>query len=234
MLYLRNLLILGIAVAVVVRLYLSVYNRIINARIAQGRQGCRLPEPGSFLYILLIGALIILLLSAGSGLVQTVSSDASDMRCYLQAFPEEELPDSWAGVYTKEQNPGYTRREAEDGLFSFIIFESSEPYDGLHPDFLIWVSYRGEEPMEALGWNGSFVFPGEGRTSGAGAAGAMTPNLLVVGSAVHNAEFTLQVTAYASMDQVLPPETAAGETESLPAGSASGSVTLSLHGGILP
>lgn len=234
MLYLRNLLILGIVVAVVVRLYLSVYNRIINARIARGQQGCRLPEPGSFMYILLIGALIILLLTAGSGLVQTVSSDASDMRCYLQAFPEETLPDSWAGVYSAEQNPGYVRREVEDGLYSFIVFESDEPYDGLHPDFLIWVRYRGDEPMEALSWYGDYVFTEDGHASGVGAGGNMSPNMLVVGSVERGARFTLRVTAYASVEQPITPEQASGEVSTLPDGSAAGSVTLFLHGGIAP
>lgn len=230
MLFARSIVLLAVTAITVIAIYLTCYNRIINRRMQQSEGGKPLPSPARIMrtaaWICAAGAILLLSISA---LTDTQTTTVTGVRSSLQVFPAENIPDSWAGVYSVEHNPGYTRREAKDGAFSFTVFESETTYDGLHPDFLVWVRYEGKETMEALSWTGSYAFDGE-RRSGVSAAGGMSPYLLAAGSAEEGAVFTLTVSTFASTEQAKA--LATGEADAATHASASGSVTLMLHGGV--
>ena len=234
MLFMRTVFFLMLAVVLIAGGYLMLYNRMINRRMQGGVSGRRLPSPGQLaLHVLAICAAAVIVLGCFSSAPSSVNTQ--NMRSWLRVFSAEELQDSWAGAYSQEANPGYTRTEVQDGAFSFIIFESETPYDGLHPDFLVFIHHIGNFEAEAMSWYGNFVFTADGKASGVGAGSSASAYYLAVGAAEAGALFTLDAAAYSDIDYAKALDSIPGQNDAwLDPATARGSVTISLHGGISP
>lgn len=51
---------------------------------------------------------------------------------------------SYAKIFSKEENEGYTKTVQTEGNFVFTIFTRNTSHDDFHPDFLCFVDYIGE------------------------------------------------------------------------------------------
>lgn len=233
MLFIHNILLLLLLLIAAVSGYLVLYNFHINRRLRH-ESGLRLPAPGRMAIrlsaicataVILLGFLVS---AAEPAQVQTAHS-------WLRVFTAEDLPGSWAGVYSQDGNPGYTRREVLDGDFSFIIFESAAPFDGLHPDFLIYFRPNDVSAAEAVSWHGEFEFTAREQASGLGAGGMSSDYYLAVGSAEEAAVFTLTVAASGDTDSAAAFNTMMEHARESPAAiNGLSSVSIRLHDGNLP
>ena len=233
MLFFPTMLLLILLLIAAVSGYLLIYNLHVNRRLRR-ESSLRLPAPGRMaIRLSAVCAAAVILLGCLVSAAEPVQVQGA--HSWLRVFTADELPDSWAGVYSQESNPGYTRREAQNGGFSFIIFESTEPFDGLHPDFLIYFRPNDASDAEAISWHGEFDFTAREQSSGLGAGGMLSDYYLAVGSAEEEAVFTLTLAAYSD------PDSAAAFSAMMEyAGEASettdrlSSISIRLHDGNLP
>lgn len=157
-----GLMILGFAVFIAGSLivYVIIYNSIIKKRITRGETGGRqLPSPKNILLVVLSIAVVVAItitvinvLSASvyvdTGKLNT-ATDVSSRDWDVVSYTSEELADSNMAVYAQAfetgKLQGYTKEESAEGDFRYVLFKSEDSFDILHPAFVLFVEYTGDE-----------------------------------------------------------------------------------------
>ena len=76
--------------------------------------------------------------------------------------------------FSMEENTGYIKTEKEEKNFRVTAFYSKEAYDGLHPNFIVYVQCMDSEKYVAQDINGDFcdysgnILAGKGYAGGDG------------------------------------------------------------------
>lgn len=155
------LMILGFALFIAGSLiaYVIVYNCIIKKRIQRGETGGRQwPSPKNVLLVVLsiavVIALTITVINVVSAWLYTNNTDSGVSEANTQSldvvsYTSEELKDSNMAVYASAfetgELKGYTKEESTEGDFHYVLFKSEDTYDVLHPAFVMFVEYTGDE-----------------------------------------------------------------------------------------
>lgn len=156
---------LFILVAVVVILaiiaYKLIYTYKLNKMIQDGEiKGRKLVDLSKMVMGAIIAGLVLY-----SGLLMYIIWDAakqdnsvsrnnyavidvsdSDNYNYAGYSGSTELEDaSFAKVYNKDANEGYSKEVIESGEYIFTVFKRNTPADSFHPDFLCFVEFAGAD-----------------------------------------------------------------------------------------
>lgn len=132
--------------------YTIIYNATIKRRLAQGiTTGRQWPQPKSIVMIILIVTLsIVCVVAVTNGFKRTNNppvntnhiGDAESFLSYeLQNSPYEHYIDA----YEKGELPGYTLTEATEDEFHYMYFRNEDSFNLLHPSFVLFVEYTGNE-----------------------------------------------------------------------------------------
>lgn len=185
------LLILAVmaAISVVsVLIYLRIYTRWVNRRLAGQAPGRPLWSPLRFCLTCagVFGALLLVLF-----LYLAIAPGAGDRtgqqpQATYQLYSQADMEGTYLEGFSLEENPGYTRYTAQDDHFRYTCFLSQDPYDGMHPGFLVFVETI-EDPQAAYtaaSFYGTFQAEDtKGAASGWGAGGGVPePLVCFVGS----------------------------------------------------
>ena len=153
--------------------YTAIYNAKIKKRLAQGiTTGRQWPQPKSIVMIILIVALgIICVISIIKGFKRTNTLHVNMNNIgYAESFLSYELKDSqfehYIEAYETGKLNGYTLTEATEDEFSYKYFRSESYFDLIHPSFVLFVEYTGNDDFK--GYSDSVAIS---YGSGAGASG---------------------------------------------------------------
>lgn len=151
-------LILGIILIVGITLivYKVIYNLVIKRRLSQGTvDGRQLPSPKS---VLLSVFVVILLIVVVIFSIAVLNQDTSSTRinynqaCNVVTHTSDELDGTAMGIYKNAYNTGklsgYTKEEQTKGNFHYMCFKSDGGYDALHPAFVMFVEYIGNDDFK--------------------------------------------------------------------------------------
>lgn len=143
-----------IAVSVIAGLivYTAIYNAKIKRRLAQGiTTGKQWPQPKNIVLIILIVALsIVCVVSVINGFgnsnyppvnMNTIGYAESFLSYELQSSPYE----YYIEAFETGKLSGYTLTEATEDEFHYMYFRSESYFDLLHPSFVLFVEYTGDE-----------------------------------------------------------------------------------------
>lgn len=157
-------------------IYVKIYQGRINKRISNinDKSSKQMLEPFRFCIIwsasvVILSILFIVIIN------NAVNSDISDSlgSYYFEIYEGDEIPESYIANFSMEENAGYVKAEKEEKDFRVTAFYSKEDYDGLHPSFIVYVQYTGNEEYVAQDVYGSFgdnngLSSGQGYTGGDG------------------------------------------------------------------
>lgn len=141
------LLALLAAISVVsVAVYLRVYTKRINRRLAGEDTGKAMWSPLRFCLtcagVFGVLFLVVVVYVAAS---QTGDQPGGQTQASYQFYTQESMAGTYLEHFSLDENPGYTRHTAQDDHFRYTCFLSQDPYDGMHPSFLVFVQYLGED-----------------------------------------------------------------------------------------
>jgi len=155
-----------VLVVFTIAIYKAVYTYKINKKILSGEvTGRKLVDVSKMVMITIIvglavyAALLVYVVNDYATRDYSVPRnnyaviDVSDEEHYkyVSYFGDVQLEDaSFAKVYQKEANEGYSKEIVESGEYVFTIFKRTTPADSFHPDFLCFADYVGEDNKEAI------------------------------------------------------------------------------------
>lgn len=154
------LMILGFALFIAGSLiaYVIVYNCIIKKRIQRGETGGRQwPSPKNVLLVVLSITVVIALIITIINVISAHTYINNTSACMNErsqdwdsvSYTAEELMDSNMAVYASAfetgELTGYTKEEKTEADFRYLLFVSKEDYNILHPTFVLFVEYTGDE-----------------------------------------------------------------------------------------
>ena len=191
MLSISLLFLIGLMVVLVAAstmFYLHVYTKKINRRLQEGPAGNRkeLWSPFRFcltsaaVTVLILVVLLLILVAVSDSRNSNSNDNAATTNCNF--YTKEEIEGiSWLSNYSMEENAGYTRHEAQDENFRYTCFISEEPYDDMHPGFLVFIEYIGAAELsdfETTCLYGEFRFASRPGASGLGAGGGTVDSVV--------------------------------------------------------
>lgn len=208
MLYFSLIGILFIIAVLVLIVYYLIYTKKINQLVCGGNtKGKKMPDFPK----VIISVTMILLLSICIAIVLIPTPatyivgrnnyaviDTSNYH-YLAYSSNYDLDDaSFAKMFSKDENMGYTKKEIKDGNFNFIIFTSTTPPDPFHPDFLCYVTYTGDSTgITEMSHNGQFQDIHTNQKGGTSCIGDFTKQtLLIIGNYDEESRFLLTMGVY--------------------------------------
>ena len=148
-----------IVIVLSVVIYYIFYSIRINRKIQNGDTASKrmidIPKVvmTSIIVLLLLYSII---LSASNKRIQSIHEEQLQNRDnYVQIDLEdytyssfsgniESADASYAKMFSKEENEGYTKTVQTEGNFVFTIFTRNSSHDDFHPDFLCYVDYVGQ------------------------------------------------------------------------------------------
>lgn len=153
--------------------YTAIYNARIKKRLSQGvTTGRQWPQPKSIVMIILIVALgIICVVSVINGFSRTRNNPVNINNIgYAESFLSYELKDSqfehYIDAYETGKLSGYTLTEATEDEFSYKYFRSENYFDLIHPSFVLFVEYTGNDDFKGYSDSIAISYGSEGGASG--------------------------------------------------------------------
>lgn len=153
--------------------YTAIYNARIRKRLSQGvTTGRQWPQPKSIVMIILIVALsIICVISVIRGFKRTITPPVNINNIgYAESFLSYELKDSqfehYIEAYETGKLSGYTLTEATEDEFSYKYFRSESYFDLIHPSFVLFVEYTGNDDFKGYSDSIAISYGSEGGVSG--------------------------------------------------------------------
>ena len=132
--------------------YTVIYNARIKKRLSQGiTTGRQWPQPKNIAMIILIVALsIVCIVTVLTSFPRTRYSDVNvnnigTIESYLSSELDGTLYEHYIEAYETGKLTGYTLTEASDDEFSYKYFRSEDYFNLLHPSFVLFVEYTGNE-----------------------------------------------------------------------------------------
>lgn len=182
------LAVMAVVAVVSVLVYLRIYTRWVNRRLAGQAPGKPMWSPLRFCLTCagVFGALLLVLvlylaISPSFGDRATQQSQAA-----YQLYSQADMAGTYLEGFSLEENPGYARYTAQDDHFRYTCFLSQDPYDGMHPSFLVFVESLADPQThyEAASFYGTFQTDDtKDAASGWGAGGGVPePLVCFVGS----------------------------------------------------
>lgn len=131
-------------------IYWFAYNQHVKRMIEHPELGGR-PWP-SPMKVLLVELLVLAVLLVGGVVSNIVQVDhntrtVNEMPLEVATYADDELADTWMETYAvgvAEELPGYTLEEYNETDWSYRLFTAEDP-DTMHPAFLLFAVYTGEE-----------------------------------------------------------------------------------------
>lgn len=135
-------------------IYSAIYNARIRRRLSQGiTTGKQWPQPKNILMIILITSLsIVCIVSVISAFprVRNANLNVNNIGT-VESYQSYELKGSpyehYIEAYETGKLTGYTLTEASDDEFSYKYFRSDSYFNLLHPSFVLFVEYTGDENL---------------------------------------------------------------------------------------
>lgn len=150
----------GLVSAVVISaVYFLIYQVRINKKLQTGKEMKKMPSPFALLIavVMIIGILTLVSIifmvvfyapkqsTFDEGVVSLNNLSVADYRYYTP----EDISGTYAEAYERGRElPGYNRYEKEDGNFLYTYYLSKQDYDILHPKFVLFLEYTGEEDYD--------------------------------------------------------------------------------------
>lgn len=132
--------------------YTVIYNARIKKRLSQGiTTGRQWPQPKNIAMIILIVTLsIVCVVTVLTSFPRTRYSDVNvnnigTIESYLSSELDGTPYEHYIDAYETGKLTGYTLTEASDDEFSYKYFRSETYFDLLHPSFVLFVEYTGNE-----------------------------------------------------------------------------------------
>ncbi len=150
-------------------IYYLVYTAKINKRIrSKDASGKKLIDIPRIIMIVVIAVLVFyctLLLHSSNTSDETSRNDyaiigieeQNEFEYYAYGGNPGLTDASFAGIYSKEGNPGYKKEVVKKGDYIFTIFKRKSTPDNFHPDFLCYAEYNGERKDMIVYNTSSFV-----------------------------------------------------------------------------
>lgn len=186
-------------------IYFFLYTRKINQRLKEGvYEGRRLWTPQKVVLCLVIAVLVILCIVPLSRLITgdkdtPVIDDAYYQAEYMhEVYTPEEMQEGYLQQYSIDENPGYEKTIEQVGDVKFTYFISEQSYDRMHPAFIVYVQYTGNEPVEVYDYMVQFLTTEYQNLWGNGSGGADTSDYICI---MGNASINCIVEVYAGYYQ---------------------------------
>lgn len=195
-----------VAVLAVV-IYYAVYSRVINQRIhdmdAKYKKMPGMPKVIGIIVMVCILVYIIVITSryknslGENRLSEHIRDNFAVINVknneYISYFGDAELKDaSFIERYSMEENVGYDKQVITDGDFVFTVFTTNTPRDDFHPDFLCYVTYKGEN-ADFMFRQAEFVKPEEDYSSGGSSIGEVEDTSLFIGNLDEGCHFSIKL-----------------------------------------
>lgn len=190
-------------VIAVITIYLGIYRRNINKAVDQsGKVHRKMPAPYKValgvIAVVLVTYIVILAVLRAGGAGNDIPESYYDGKYTFKEYSSEGMTGGLS-VYSIKENPGYEKFVEEKNNLRITYFLSETPYDTLHPTFLVYVEYTGEEEAEYYGYYGEFQTDSGAGLMGAGGAGAEYNDYVVfVGNHNMPCQFALNMYYYGS------------------------------------
>ena len=193
------------AIAIVVTaimLYKLFYNKRINKQLHDKTTSpIKLMPPRAFAII----TVFIVLLTIVAVTTYMAFTDPGGIR-----VPEEyrtavydyqdfsaDRADGYRGLYSIDDNPGYTKTVEKKGDLIFTCFIRTDTFDYYHPAFIVFAEYIGTKAILHYGVQGDFYAPNDLMMSGYGHAGsAFRDYVCVYGTSTIESRLELSIYLY--------------------------------------
>ena len=167
-------------------IYLRVYTNRINRRLRgelpAGGKAMWSPLRFCITFAAVFALILVILLSIFILAANAAGGNTDNWRCTYDFRTQEEIAGTYLAGYSMEENPGFLRYEAEDENFRYTAFLSTDPFDEMHPGFLVFAEYIGKTELTAYDMQsfcGLFT-PSDPQEQGTGSgAGGGTPASVV-------------------------------------------------------
>lgn len=152
---------IGIIVLIIISLliYKFLYDRKIRRALETGNtSGRHWPAPGKIVGAILITGLILYIVSSLRTPVQTADTAKTyeaDTIFYSSAELKGTYAENYITAFETGTLAGYRLTEKTEGNFHFMLFSSETEYDRLHPGFILFIEYIGNEEYETYFWSDS-------------------------------------------------------------------------------
>lgn len=182
-----------IIVSVIVGLivYTTIYNAKIKRRLEQGiTTGKQWPQPKNIVLIILIAALTIvcvvtILTSFPRAKYSHINvNNIGTVESYLSSELEGTPYEHYIEAYETGKLTGYTLTEATEDEFSYKYFRSENYFNLIHPSFVLFVDYTGEENYNGYIDSSAISFGGAVGVSGSN-CGETSDYFCIIGNVNH-------------------------------------------------
>ncbi len=222
------IIIAGIAVCAIVALvliiYFSAYKKNINKAVVEnGEAPKRMAPPYKIFLILLVVAILIIVGIVSCKMGRKIADDSPEDRYYeatynYSMYTEKGMKEAYRSVYSIEENKGYTKDVVEKGDVRFTYFISETPYDIIHPRFIIYIEYIGDNELVTFSYNGKFKDANGNVITGYGMSGSDITKasvLTVLGNTDIDCIFELNIYYFDQFIKSENPEDVAAVSEKL-------------------
>lgn len=184
-----GLLVIGVVAAIIISLivYTKLYNAKINRQLQQGiTTGRQWPKPETVVLIVFgvcfLAAFVVD--NACSGQSQSTGVSVNDYMDYV-SYTSTDIKGTVYEQYTKAfetgELAGYEKIEKTEDNFHYIYFLSEKDYNILHPKFIMFVEYVGEENAVCY-MDASRVYRTEDTSFGSAGGGDVADYYCVIGN----------------------------------------------------
>lgn len=152
------ILIMVLLISIPSFIYLKIYQDRINRRMSRIDEKDRkpMPEPRRFCIIWSVAVVILPILFIA--VINSVSDSRTvdGISCGFEVFEGDDMDNGYIANFSMEENTGYIKAEKEEKNFRITAFFSKEAYDGIHPNFIVYVCCTDNEEYAAEDIHGEF------------------------------------------------------------------------------
>jgi len=100
----------------------------------------------------------------------------------------------YRGLYSIDENPGYTKTVEQQGDIRFTCFIRNEAFNYYHPSFIVFAEYTGDKDILYYGVQGNYHAPDGRQMTGRGHAGSEFEDYIcVIGTSTIQSRFELGI-----------------------------------------
>lgn len=171
MISLIGILLIGIILLVlfIIIIYFHIYQYSINKQLQTRIKKKTLPTPLNVCIVVIIATLLtVAIMSTGLIIYQKMNQTLYDevdtdldiaTTTYSNWYTPDDISDTYAALYEgKNELPGYTKYQKEDGSFLYTYYMSNTDYDILHPKCIVFLEYTGEDNYDLYSIDSGFAY----------------------------------------------------------------------------
>lgn len=168
-------------------IYTFMYNKSIEAKLKKGdKSGIQWPEPKNIVLVIMTVLVVVSgimnLLSDDGGSVQKINvNQYVDYATYKSKDIIGTSAENYIEAFEKGELKGYKKEEKTENNFHYMYFVSEEEYDIIHPSFVLFVEYVGENEYKCY-MDEAKVYLDEGNNFSSAGGGTSEKYYVVVGN----------------------------------------------------